>query len=184
MKCIVFSMSKKKKKHVGTLHTQCWSHLVLVTCTEGTAVIESLHSPPPPPPPLVLLLTLYMQRGGEEGVWRGRGRLCLCVGGHGVSGGGEGGCLFEDSARLPRLASPAWLFEAVRWPHRATSLQVGGWGGRGGGWRGCVCVSVCVTGAGGGGVWKTVICIQLFLSSRPAPLLLLLLLLPLVYRFL
>lgn len=30
-----------------------------------------------------------------------------CLGGRGVSGGGEGGeggCLFEDSARLPRLA--------------------------------------------------------------------------------
>lgn len=67
--------------------------------------------------------------GSKEGVQCGRGRLCLCVRGRGVSGGGEGGCLFEDSARSLRLVSPAWLFEAVRWPHRATSPQVVvGWG--------------------------------------------------------
>lgn len=120
-----------------TAHT-CWSHLTteLVTSTKYMAVIKSLHSPPPSP--LFLPLTLSMQRG-EEGVRRGRGRLCLCVGGRGVSGGGEGGCLFEDSGCSPCLVSPAWLFEAVRWPHRATSPQVGG--GEGGlrgrvGWGG------------------------------------------------
>lgn len=75
--------------------------------------------------------------GSKEGVQCGRGRLCLCVRGRGVSGGGEGGCLFEDSARSLRLVSPAWLFEAVRWPHRATSPQVGGWGEIG--WCWCCC---------------------------------------------
>ena len=91
------------------------------------AMIKSLHSSPAPP--AFPLLALYMQRwlwwgGGEEGVLHGRGRLCLCITGHGVSGGGDWGCLFEDSAYSPRLVSPAWLFEAVRWPHRAASLQV------------------------------------------------------------
>lgn len=110
-----------------TMHCTCWSHCKLVTSTEYLAVIKSLHSPPS----LFLLLTLYMLWWGEEGVRREWGRLCLCVRGRGVSGGGKGSCLFEDSARSPRLVSPAWFFEAIRWPHRATSPQVemgvGGW---------------------------------------------------------
>lgn len=108
------------------MHYTFWSHRKLVTSTEHLAVINSLHSPPP----LFLHLTLYMLQWGEMGVWREWSRLCLCVGGHGVSGGEKGSCLFEDSARSPRLVSPAWLFEAVRWPHRATSPQVGGLVGR------------------------------------------------------
>lgn len=87
-----------------------------------------------------------------------------CLGGRGVSEGGEGGCLFEDSARLPRLRlrlpGSLKLFDDRTGQHHCR------WGGGGGGWTGGV-----------GEVWKPVICIQLFLSSRPAPHFLLLLLL-------
>lgn len=114
----------------------CWSRPTTepVTSTEYMAVIKSLHCLPPPPS-VFLLLAIYMWWGVWGTEW-GVKRVCsvdeadcLCVRGRGVSGGGEGGCLFEDSARSLRLVSPAWLFEAVRWPHRATSPQVVvGWG--------------------------------------------------------
>lgn len=98
-----------------------WSYLTteLVSSTECGCDRVTPHTPPPP---LTLFLLFTLGGGIEECAQRGRGRLCSCLGGRGVSGGGEGGSLFEDSA----FASPAWLFEAVRWPHRATSLQVGG----------------------------------------------------------
>lgn len=126
-----FSHSVRKKETKG--QTPDWFHLLslqLFTSAEYMLVMKSRHSPPPPF--LLLLFTCcrggggeQWEVGGEESVWREWGGLCLCVGGHGVSGGGKGSCLFEDSARSPRLVSPAWLFEAVRWPHRATLPQVG-----------------------------------------------------------
>lgn len=98
--CGILHNVKCKKRKTYTMCT-CWSHLRLVASTEYVTVIKSLHSPPSPP--LVRPPTLYMQQGGEEGVWCGRGRLCLCVGGHGVSGGGEGGVSLR--IRPARLAS-------------------------------------------------------------------------------
>lgn len=55
----------------------------------------------PPPPRLTLDGRVRRARGMDEA------DCARCLGGRGVSGGGEGGegvCLFEDSARLSGLA--------------------------------------------------------------------------------
>jgi len=158
--CYIHKTYKIKAEN-RDIEDTCWSPLTteLVTSTEeyGFDKVTSF--------PLLLLYffpgSLHVA-GGVEGVRRGRGRLCLCVGGRGVTGGGEGGCRFEDSARSPRLPGSLKLFDDRTGQHHRGLGETGG----------------------GGGVWKPAICIQLFLSSCPAPLLLLLLLLLLLYLFL
>lgn len=157
-------MKNKNRRTSYTVHT-CWSPLTteLVTSTEYMAVIKSHHSPPPPPPPPFLLPTLYMRRGVR--------RVC---------GVDEADCARVSEAAVFAEEEREAVSLRIR-PARLASSRLPGslklfddrtgqhhrrWGGE--------------TGAGGGGVWKPVICIQLFLSSCPAPLLLL----PLLYLFL
>lgn len=122
---------EKKRKWINHSVRTFWSPLTseLVTSTEYMAVIKSHHFPPPPPP-LFLFLFLTRGGGGEEGARRGQGRLCSCLGGRSVRGGGEGGCLFEDSARSPRLPGSLKLFDDRTGQHHCR------WGGGG---VGCVC---------------------------------------------
>lgn len=122
---------EKKRKWINHSVRTFWSPLTseLVTSTEYMAVIKSHHFPPPPPP---LFLFLFLTRGG--GGWGGCAAWTRQI----VLVSRRPQCSRRRRGRLSLwgfgpLASPAWLFEAVRWPHRATSLQVGGGG------VGCVC---------------------------------------------
>lgn len=152
----------------------CWSRPTTepVTSTEYMAVIKSLHCLPSPTP-VFLLLALYMWWGAGGAEW-GVKRVCsvdeadcVCV--------SEAVVLAEEEREAVSLRIRPARFASSRLPGSLKLFddRTGQHHHRWGGGERSDGVGVVV---GGGEVWKPVICIQLFLSSCPAPLLLLLLL--------